>query len=734
VTLLMDHVILLMTGAVLSYPLIRRPLSEDDGNWFYLAFFQDRGVRLYRDFHTTYGYFGIFGMAAVFFRIFHGRTPAFFQYFKAIWYCLNALALYWLTLIWTDTHGVALIASLLLMLVGAVPNTLFFLTYAEHFLILPFCLSLLCMSLGLEGGAYGWVLASGVFTGWAVQIKPTALIFGAALACACLKSPNPWTDTSIYLLGALVINLLPCFFLSYDRGACIKYLLSTFGGAFGLITILLERVSGKLAHRLTPEIFRSGQGFTYLRGHHQATLREQAAAFRRFMSPSLRDLRGVLVLACVQVIGVLRGPFDAPLMGIVILGLVCLLMQQIQKNYYTPHFNLVWLPVCFLAAKTVWEVVPALFSGGSVGWVATVLLLPEAARMVRSIHQSFLRQGIESVGYLGPALGALFRLSESVGHYIREHSRPNEKLLVWGDQPSIYLYAEREAFHPDYLFLYTHTRLIHDEKELSRFLHIFRNAPPELLLFYQYKYPDGWNMERLEEAAGIPYRWVTSFQLKDSQGRVMRLDGGVDMDFRLYRRADDRYRDVLMERAAFALSSSDSDRYRWHLKKILDLYPEDQEAAIRMEALAGHEASRAGLRVYVEDQLKGEETPKSSLLARMLGDLDKQDGRMEQAAAHYQRAMKVLPPDFRILNGLAEIAFSQGDVEGARKFVERSYQLNPYSAETHNNLGVLSTLTGDTGKAKGFFQRALKAIPGYEDAMANLEQVYHTEFDKRGNC
>ena len=722
--IMLDHIIILFVAAVLTYPLTRRPLSEDDGNWFYLAFFQDRGVRLYRDLPTTSGHFGIFGIAAFLFRIFHGRKPIFFNYFKVIWYFFNALAVYWLTLLLTTNHGMALIASLLLILVTAVPNTLFFLTYAEHFVILPFCLSIICMHLGLSEGHYGWFLASGLLAGWTVQIKPTSLIFAGALFFVCFASPAPGTDASIFLAGLLTMNILPWAMLRHDREACSGYLINTFGSAFGLLTILLDRVSVRLAPLLIPPIFRSGQAFTYLQGHHGATLKEQEKSFWRFMGPSLRDLRIILILAAVQLIGVLMGRFDIPTMGMILLVFLCLFMQQIQKNYYTPHFNTAWMPLCMLAAKTLWEVMPPLLEGGVVSWLVAILLAVELIPMGKAILRSFQKQSRESLGYLGPMLGALFCLSEDVGYFIHDHSQPHEKLLVWGDQPSIYLYANREAFHPGYLFLYTHTRRIHDEKECARFLDLFRENPPELLLFYHYKYADGWNMDRLEGAAGIPYRLITRFQVKDNQGKVIRMSGGIDMDFPLYRRDDDRYRDILLERASFALSASDRDGYLENLKKIIQFRPEDDEVRMRLAAIEQEVATTEGLRKYLENQFVGAEKPPLSALALlMLADLDRQEGRLDQAITKYSEAQKVFPQDFRIFNGMADIAFFQGDMERAVRFVQQAYHLNPLAAETYFNLGVAHAYKGDHEKAKEAFRRALKAIPGYKRAADNLTKL-----------
>lgn len=721
-TILLDHILLALAAAVLGRPLLRRPLSEDDGNWYYYAWFRERGVRLYREIPSAYGYFGIFGTAALLFRLFRAQTPLFFNVFKAVWYFFNALSVYWLTLLWSSNHGMALLAALILTLVMTVPNTLFFLTYAEHFMILPLSLALVCLHLGLAGAGLSFFLFMGLCAAWAMQIKPTALIFAAALLPLCSAAASPGHAGALYLSALAGVTLLPCYLLRRDARAWRGYLRQTFGGAIGLLAITLDRVSGRFSRWLVPESLRSGQAFAYLQGHHQMTLQQQGAAFWRFMGPSLGDLRAVALLALLQ--GIFPGRFDALTLAMFALAGICLLMQQIQKNYYTPHFNTIWMPLSVLAAKTLWEAAAAALQGGIAGGIVLLLALFECPRIAKAVRPAFGREARERAGFLGPLLGALFCLGEGIGAYIRKHSQPDEKLLVWGDQPSIYLYADRQCFDPDYLFMYTHMRRIHDEAEQALFVDRFRRSPPEWVLFYQYKFADGWTMARLEATTGVPYQPVTQFRLADRTGGVIRVEGGIELVFPLYRRDDDRYRAILTERAAFALLASDREAYRAHLDRIADLYPQDPEAGIRREALERYGASVEGLRAYLESRRNRPDPAMAPLVAVMLGDLHRRAGQLDQAARRYEEASRGIPHDFRVFNGLSEIAYSRGDVGGALRLLEKAYQINPYSAEISNNLGALYSLAGNREKAGLFFKKALDMIPGYRDAIDNLEQLY----------
>ena len=131
-------------------------------------------------------------------------------------------------------------------------------------------------------------------------------------------------------------------------------------------------------------------------------------------------------------------------------------MVYFQKNYYTPHFNPCWAPISILAAKTVWDMWPYLLNSGAIGWAMIAFMGVESIKIGRIIVKSFSKSERNTFGFLGPLLGMLFRLCESVGEYIQQNSKENDKLFVWGDQPSIYLYAKREAFDTDYLIIYAH--------------------------------------------------------------------------------------------------------------------------------------------------------------------------------------------------------------------------------------------------------------------------------------
>jgi len=439
------------------------------------------------------------------------------------------------------------------------------------------------------------------------------------------------------------------------------------------------------------------------------------------MVPAIKDLYLILILATPQ-ITFLFIRFDPFCFSMILLFFVFLLMQQAQKNYYTPHFNPCWAPISILAAKTIWDMGPYLLNSGPLGWAMIAFMGVEGIKISRIIVKSFSKSERNTFGYLDPLIGALFRLAESIGRYIQENSQENEKLFVWGDQPSMYLYAKREAFDTDYLFVYAHHGRILKQGEL---LDSLREKPPELLLFYNYKVNDGWNIEKLQESIGVPYNFLKSFKITDNQGRTLRDTQGIIYDFPLYRRDDEKYKEVLLDRALVAKSTGDIDEARKHLDTILRISSEDYEASIRLSFLGNNGGDAGESRRYLEEQLSlADSALKRSIILRLLADIDLSEGDPNSAKHRYEEALGLNSNDFRIFNGVGEVLFSLNSLEQALESFKKALELNRYSADTLNNVGVVFAGMGKRDEARDCFKRALSFMPSHPDALKNMEQIH----------
>ncbi|MEE9605049.1 MAG: hypothetical protein V3V70_05695, partial [Candidatus Scalindua sp.] len=385
---------------------------------------------------------------------------------------------------------------------------------------------------------------------WAFQIKPTALLFCVLLPLTFVFASNIYLPLCIYITTFVGLNLFPMVIIAkYGKEARQKYFFLTFGPAISLFIIIINKL--KLSFLIKHIDNNSKLNNPYIKTHHSKSLRLQWLSFKRFMFPAMKDLYLILILAATQVL-LLFVKFDPLTLSMVILFVIFLLTQQAQKNYYTPHFNTCWAPISILAAKTVWDMWPYMLKSGALGYIMMVFMMIESIKIIKIIVRSFSISEMNTFGYLGPMIGTLFRLPESIGQYIQQNSKENDKLLVWGDQPSIYLYSKREAFNTDFFFLYTHHGRITIKEELKKLLDSMRETPPELLLFYNYKVNDGWDVKRLQDTIGIPYNFLKSFKITDNQGRTIKDQSGIILDFPLYRRDDERYKETLLDRALIA--------------------------------------------------------------------------------------------------------------------------------------------------------------------------------------
>jgi tetratricopeptide (TPR) repeat protein len=599
------------------------------------------------------------------------------------------------------------------------------LTYGEHFFILPINLSIIFTYYGISTGNPLFFLLAGLSSAWAFQIKPTALLFCILLPISFYLSPEFYWVIGIYFTAFFSLNYLPLLIIQRKKGNEHKhYLRGLIGPVISLINMIIYRTKIKLFSAICSNILKwvefSDQGCAYIKNHHDKNLRVQWLSFKKFMLPAIKDLYLILILAAVQV-PYLFIKFDLLALSMILLFIIFLLMQQAQKNYYTPHFNPCWAPISILAAKTVWDMWPYLLNSGALGWAMIAFMAIESIKIVNILVKSYSKSQRNIFGYLGPMLGMLFRLPESIGQYIQQNSGESEKLFVWGDQPSIYLYAKREAFNVDYLLIYAHHGGVVREKEL---LESLREKPPELLLFYNYKVNDGWNINRLQDAIGIPYNLVKSFKITDNQGRTIKDQMGIILDFPLYRRDDSKYKEILLDRAMAAKKNGGNGKAQEYLEDILEIPPKSFEASVRLSMMRNNTCDVNSARSYLEKKLaENHNTVENAILLRLLAEIEVAAGNTDSALKNYEKSHNSNPNDFRTHNGLGGLYYSIGKLEEAFKSFQKALELHTYSSDVLNNIGVILSQAGKREDAVKCFQRALSLMPSNPDARNNMKAL-----------
>ncbi len=110
-----------------------------------------------------------------------------------------------------------------------------------------------------------------------------------------------------------------------------------------------------------------------------------------------------------------------------------------------------------------------------------------------------------------------------------------------------------------------------------------------------------------------------------------------------------------------------------------------------------------------------------------LGGVLLKDGRVDQAAEQFQRALEIDRDDVGALNELGAAMLRQGRVDQAVMQFRRALEIAPDSAESHINLGAVFLQRLQAQEAAAQFQEALKFEPGNALAHENLAAAFRQE-------
>ncbi len=129
-------------------------------------------------------------------------------------------------------------------------------------------------------------------------------------------------------------------------------------------------------------------------------------------------------------------------------------------------------------------------------------------------------------------------------------------------------------------------------------------------------------------------------------------------------------------------------------------------------------------------------SPEYHLPHHVMGILLYQQGRPEEAARHYQKAIEIKPdwPDSHLNLGL--ILAEQGDYERAKRLLANYVMMKPDSAKAHYDMGVVLTMSGEFARAIEEYDRALSLNPAFAEAYHNLGCIFQHqgELERAAQC
>jgi len=95
-------------------------------------------------------------------------------------------------------------------------------------------------------------------------------------------------------------------------------------------------------------------------------------------------------------------------------------------------------------------------------------------------------------------------------------------------------------------------------------------------------------------------------------------------------------------------------------------------------------------------------------------------GRLDEAMAHYQKALELKPDDVGALNNLGHALANGGQFNEAMAHYRTALKIKPDDVEALNNLGAAFFAQGRLAEATAHYRKALEIKPDYVEALNNL--------------
>jgi Tfp pilus assembly protein PilF len=118
--------------------------------------------------------------------------------------------------------------------------------------------------------------------------------------------------------------------------------------------------------------------------------------------------------------------------------------------------------------------------------------------------------------------------------------------------------------------------------------------------------------------------------------------------------------------------------------------------------------------------------PKNPEIQMIVGKIFEADGRFDQAAAAYKKALETDPDFSPARSALINAQFRKGDLDGALAEAKKLAVASPNSGDTQLLLGELLLRKNEFDAAVAPLQKAVQLLPGSANAHAYLARAYHS--------
>ncbi len=111
-----------------------------------------------------------------------------------------------------------------------------------------------------------------------------------------------------------------------------------------------------------------------------------------------------------------------------------------------------------------------------------------------------------------------------------------------------------------------------------------------------------------------------------------------------------------------------------------------------------------------------------------LGAFYLNEGKLDIAINHFNKALSLEPRHYPSIHGLAVVSIMRGEIDKASKYLEEVLRIQPTFTEAHNYLGIIYQTRGELEKAKEEFEKVImdQKYPTPENAYFNLSGIEMT--------
>ncbi len=113
-----------------------------------------------------------------------------------------------------------------------------------------------------------------------------------------------------------------------------------------------------------------------------------------------------------------------------------------------------------------------------------------------------------------------------------------------------------------------------------------------------------------------------------------------------------------------------------------------------------------------------------------LGNAYRQQKRWDEARSALERAVAARPKEPEANYSLAMVYAQTDDTDRAYQYLQTALQLRPVYPEALNNLGILYLRTRRRDEAVAKFEECIRVAPGFDQSYLNLARVYSLEGDR----